>query len=66
MMIVLIRILLYVLVATLLFGFVGVAFFVFAFALYDASQGEFNRTLDLARNCKLYKWAYNYFKKKYN
>lgn len=55
-----------ILVCILLFSGIAVAFFTFAFALYDASKDEFNHTLDLARNCKVYKWAFNYFKKKYN
>ena len=66
MMIEFLNIVIYTLISVLLFGGVAVAFFIFALALYDASKTEFNKTLDLARNCKLYNFAYNYFKKKYN
>ena len=61
MMIEFLNIIIYTLISVLLFGGVAVAFFIFAFALYDASKTEFNKTLNLARNCKLYNFTYKLY-----
>lgn len=66
MMIEILSILIYIFTTILLFGGIAITFFISGLALYDANKNEFNKTLVLARKCKLYNLAYKYFKNKYN